>query len=126
MAAFHQIGHGSEGMLFEPELQGFRGAIVSPVNYRPGETAALTTRARDKLKRFDLWFDPQLYVPESERGQLRTWPYFPTDFETADLTQRTWWGPTLDKLAAACKTFSADVVCSPVQLPRAFANQYAS
>jgi len=124
MSAFHQIGHDSEKMLFEPDLQAFRGAILSPVNYEPGDTASLATRAREDLSNFDLWFDPQLYVPDSTRGQIRSWSYFPSDFGTADLTQRAWWARPAEHIVSACKAFSPDVICSPVPLPKQFSNQY--
>ena len=38
MPVFHQIGHDSENLLSLPELDRFAGAILSPLNYTPGET----------------------------------------------------------------------------------------
>ena len=125
MAAFHQIGHDSENMLFEPELSMFRGAVMSPVNYGPEDSALLCGRSREKLNNFALWFDPQLYVPESTRGQLPTWPYLPGDFDTSDPSERRWWDATISKpLLEACLQFRPDIVCSPVALPKNFTNDY--
>lgn len=124
MAVFHQIGNDSANLLFEADLATFRGAILSPVNYGPDDTNSLAARARKELKDFALWLDPQLYVPSSTRGQLRTWSYFPNDIETADLQQRAWWDRVSGDIVAACKAFRPDVICSPASLPRAFSNSY--
>jgi len=126
MAVFHQIGNDSFNMLFEPELTSFRGAILSPVNYTPTETQAPVARARKDLQRFSVWFDPQLYVPESERGVIRSWPYFPKDVDTADLSQRAWWSTINDGIVSACQAFAPDGVCSPAPLPKVFSNDYYS
>jgi hypothetical protein len=125
MAAFHQIGHDSANMLFEPQLGQFRGAILSPVNYGPDSTDLLVRRAREELRGFSLWFDPQLYVPESTRGQLPTWPYLPGDFDSADPMERGWWERTISQpLLQTCQAFRPDAICSPVALPKNFTNNY--
>lgn len=124
MAVFHQIGHDSANMLFESELTDLRGAILSPVNYTPTETQPPVSRARKDLKNFTVWFDPQLYVPESTRGVLRTWSYFPSDFDTADLSQRAWWNTINDGVVRECNAFAPDAVCSPAPLPKIFSNDY--
>jgi hypothetical protein len=126
MAVFHQIGNDSSKMLFEPELTDYRGAILSPVNYTPAETEPLVARARKELKRFAVWFDPQLYVPGSNRGVIRRWPYIPKDFDTADVTQRAWWSSINDRVVAACRAFAPDAICSPAPLPKNFSNDYYS
>src|SRR5690242_16228627 len=111
MAAFHQIGHDSAKMLFEPELGLFRGAILSPVNYGPEKTDSLVTRAREELSDFSLWFDPQLYVPESTRGKLPSWPYLPSDMDTSDPLDRGWWERTVSApLLKACQMFRPDAI----------------
>ncbi|MBK9944326.1 MAG: hypothetical protein IPP13_22220 [Kouleothrix sp.] len=33
MPVYHQMGHQSDNLLLDPELQGYAGAILSPVNY---------------------------------------------------------------------------------------------
>jgi hypothetical protein len=129
MPAYHQIGHDSENLIFEPELAAFGGCIVSPVNYGPDKTRAQVERARkDSKTNLDIILDPQLYVPRSNRGQLRTWNYFPADVDTVDLTSMKWWFKINESLSKQATGLSLDAVCSPVMLPKAdhFTDAYYS
>lgn len=119
MGAYHQIGHDSENLLFEPELGQFSGAILSPVNYGPSKTQAQVARALEDLKSpFDLILDPQLYVPQSSRGRLHEWQYFPTDVDTADLSLINWWASVNEALVQEALAIGASGVASPLTLPR--------
>lgn len=129
MAAYHQMGHDSENLLFQPELGSFRGAILSPVNYEPSRAIAQVDRARQELPDdFDLILDPQLYLPASDRGKLRQWSYFPTDVDTADLTSLPWWHRVNANLVRVGGELSLSAVCSPAILPKAdsFTDSYYS
>lgn len=118
--AYHQIGHHSENLIFEPELAGFHGAILSPVNYDPEKTQVQIKKAREQHSQgFDLILDPQLYAPRSDRGQLRKWRYFPADVDTIDLSTMPWWNKLNAGICAQAAEIKVDAACSPVILPKA-------
>jgi hypothetical protein len=94
MPAFHQIGHDSENLLFESGLAKFAGAILSPLNYTPEESASQISELK-KREHFLTILDPHLYRPQSERLQLPTWSYYPKDVDTADLSSEKWWAQCL-------------------------------
>jgi hypothetical protein len=123
MAAYHQMGHDSENLLWTEELAQYRGAILSPVNYDQGKVAAQIEWAREQ-DGFETIFDPQLYVPNSERGCLREWPYFPNDVDTADLASDVWWNGILDALVGVCTAIRPTAVCSPTVLPGTYPDDY--
>lgn len=123
MASYHQMGHDSENLLRETSLNGMRGAILSPVNYTEEEVIAQVGEFSGQSE-FDLLFDPQLYVPTSERGQLRTWSYFPSDVDSADLASEEWWGSLLDDLVDTASRLGKVQICSPAVLPRAHTDEY--
>lgn len=123
MSVYHQMGHDSENLLWTEELSQFRGAILSPVNYDQAKVAGQIEWARERDD-FETLFDPQLYVPNSERGCLREWPYFPTDVDTADLTSDAWWNGILDALVGVCAEIRPTTVCSPVVLPGTYPDDY--
>jgi hypothetical protein len=123
MAAYHQMGHDSENLLWTDELSIFRGAILSPVNYDRAKISAQIAWARSQND-FATIFDPQLYVPNSDRGCLREWPYFPADVDTADLSSDGWWDSLLDSVVNVCGEISASAVCSPAILPGTYPDEY--
>ena len=123
MSAYHQMGHDSENLLWADGLSKYRGAILSPVNYGQGKIAAQVEWARGRGG-FETVFDPQLYVPNSERGCLREWPYFPDDVDTADLASETWWEGLLDALVGVCTTIQPTAVCSPAIMPGTYPDDY--
>ena len=125
MGAYHQLGHHSESMVLEPALGAFRGVILSPVNYGPDETREQCARFRRERPTLDLIFDPQLYVPSSNRGRLREWRHMPGDFGTADLSDVEWWRGALEEIAVACAPFGPNGLCSPAVFPqRGFINEH--
>jgi hypothetical protein len=123
MPAYHQMGHDSENLLWTEALGQYRGAILSPVNYDQAKVAAQIEWAREQAH-FESIFDPQLYVPNSERGCLREWPYFPTDVDSADLASDTWWDGVLEALVGVCDEIRPTAVCSPVVLPGTYTDDY--
>lgn len=120
------MGHDSANLLCESGLAAFGGMILSPVNADPDKAAAqiAAVRADDTRPAFDVVLDPQLYVPNTERGCLREWDYFPADADTADLSSDAWWGGMTGLIAGTAGALRADAVCSPAVVPRAFTDEY--
>lgn len=123
MSAFHQMGHDSENLLRVPELSAFRGAILSPVNYNEAKVLSQVTKLRESPE-MESWFDPQLYVPTSARGRLRSWTYFPTDVDTADQSSEGWWAAIVDAVVECCARLNVTAVCSPAVLSRQYSDEY--
>jgi len=122
MSAYHQMGHDSQNLL--GEVSGYRGAIVSPVNET--ESDALAMIAEHGSDTFEFILDPQLYFPQrGDRGQLSSWNYFPSDFDTADMSSAAWWRPICEKLAATGVRLDAKAICSPALYSEAaLTNEY--
>lgn len=120
MPAYHQMGHHTENLV--GEVDGYAGVILSPVNSDP--SAATETSQSSSQKQLDVVFDPQLYFPKSERGQLRKWSYFPTDFDTTDFTSESWWLTLLTALAREASALGATKICSPAIVPSATSDDY--
>lgn len=124
MPCYHQMGNDSTNLLFEPKLNTYAGAIISPVNEDQTKVAELLARVRSKLPEMEMIFDPQLYFPTSNRGELRTWPHFPKDVDTADLSSSGWWTNTNNLLVGVATTLQPDAVCSPAVVPKVFSNGF--
>ena len=125
MGTYHQMGHHSENLLSDPELARYRGAILSPVNYR--QDAVINQVQWSRAQRaFETVFDPQLYYPKTQRGVLRNWTYFPADVDTADPTSPAWWNRIVAQIAITCDQINPTAVCSPATVPQAFTNDYFS
>lgn len=123
MAAYLQMGHDSENLVGIPGLEGFAGLVLSPVNRSEGELSRHIPAFRKKGD-FDVVFDPQLYCPKSERGELPNHSYFPQDLDTADMSSSKWWHSLIKKLVAEAKSLKVDAVCSPVILPSKYTQDY--
>lgn len=123
MPVYHQMGHHSENLLHAPELAAYRGAILSPVNYQRSDVVTQIEEARER-GHFETLFDPQLYFPNTDRGFLREWSYFPSDVDTADLASQIWWNRTIDALVETCRTLNPSAVCSPAVVPRVYSDDY--
>lgn len=121
MSAYQQMGHHTVNLIEDPLLERYTGAILSPVNYTEAEISSQVERADTD---FDMIFDPQLYFPRSERGQLRTWRYFPNDVDTADLSSEAWWRRIVDGLVSTCGDIRPSAVASPATVPRTYRNEY--
>lgn len=124
MAVFHQMGHHSNNLIDLPEMSSYAGAIFSPINCTEAEATEQIREVRGSKREFEIIFDPQLYVPSTERGKLKKWSYFPRDFDTADPTSKTWWTDLNKKLAVACQRMKVDAVCSPLIIPKVFDDKY--
>jgi hypothetical protein len=124
MPVFHQIGHDSENLLSVPELDRFAGAILSPLNYTPGETQQQISDLKKAGKIAIL--DPYLYHPQSDKGQLPKWSYYPKDVDTADLGSESWWSSLVSGIAKAAAEIGSDAVCSPAIVPKAFTDDFYS
>jgi hypothetical protein len=123
MSAYHQMGFDSENLLRDPSLQGFRGAILTPVNYPEERTATQITTCQ-AIADFETVFDPQLYFPRTERGCLREWSYFPTDVDTADIASDQWWDALTERIVETCLRIQPSAVCSAAVVPRAYSDDY--
>lgn len=122
MGTFLQLGHEGWNLLDEPI--GFEGIVLSPVNEAPVTVIDRLQRLGDARMRYEVMFDPQLYNPSSNRGQLSQWSYFPADLDTADLTNINWWFALNSALVDNARNVGSDVVCSPAQVPRVYSQDY--
>lgn len=123
MPAYHQMGHGSVNLVTDPHLGGFGGCILSPVNYTPEEVAGQVV-SWGSIPDFDIVFDPQLYYPKSNRGQLHKWPHFPSNVDSADLSSTAWWNSIIENMLAVCSMIKPAAACSPALVPKSFGDQY--
>lgn len=122
MAVYHQMGHDSQNLLDEKNLHLYKGALISPVNYNEAKVCAQIKKyASDK---FEMIFDPQMYFPNSERGKLSQWTYFPSDVDTADLTSTAWWQNIVVEITKTMKRLTPHAVCSPAIVPRVYSDDY--
>jgi hypothetical protein len=125
MPVFHQMGHQSDNLLADDRLSQYAGAILSPVNYDQSAVDAQIRAARAKPQ-FETIFDPQLYLPNTERECLRKWSYFPADVDTADLSSEAWWQALVNAIAGVARALAPAAVCSPVVVPKVFDDDYFS
>ncbi len=123
MAAYLQMGSDTENLIGETDLDEFQGIVLSPVNRTTPELGQDVSTFRTKGK-FEVIMDPQLYVPDSERGCLPGQPYFPSDIDTADLTSDAWWSTLVDQLAACAASLGVNAVASPAVLPNVWDPEY--
>jgi len=125
MTVYHQVGHQSDNLLDNENLNQYHGAILSPVNYDQLAVIAQIFSARARND-FVTIFDPQLYVPNSERGCLRKWPYFPSDVDTADLASDSWWQNLVATIVDNIAPMKPTAICSPAVIPKGFSDEYYS
>lgn len=123
MSAYMQMGHDTENLVGEQDLDEFVGIVLSPVN-RDAPTLAENIQIFRARGHYDIVLDPQLYIPTSERGSLPQQPYFPGDLDTADLSSVGWWADLVGKLVPCVTSLKVDAVASPVVLPRAWSDDY--
>jgi hypothetical protein len=124
MAAYLQMGNDSNNLIIGPTgIDGFDGIILSPVNESASDLSASIPKFREKGS-FDIVFDPQLYCPQSERGQLPSHPYFPKDLDTADPASEAWWKNIIKHLVDEADQLGVDAICSPAILPRKSSSDY--
>lgn len=125
MPAYHQMGHDSWNLVDEPGLQGYRGIVLSPVNCTPEQTLHRLEQLGKVRGPLDVILDPQLYKPNSDRGQLPEWPHFSDELETVDLSNESWWTERCEYLVTVAKQLGADSIASPAVVPtRGFTDEY--
>lgn len=123
MGVFHQIGHDSINLVGETHLEQFEGMVCSPLNYTEESIAA---QIESISRPFLSVLDPQLYYPSSNKGQLTSWDYYPSDFDSADQSNPKWWEGICDSLVESCQKIGCDSVCSPCVVPNRFSYGYYS
>lgn len=123
MTAYLQMGHDTENLVGEVDLEEFSGIILSPVN-RPPEKLRENVAAFRARGSYDIILDPQLYFPRGRRENLVQQPYFPSSFDTADYSSPTGWATVIDGLSNFCKELGVNAVASPVILPRRWSDEY--
>lgn len=123
MSVYHQMGHASINLVKEKNLNQFKGAILSPVNYREDQ---IIEQIKDMhtIDGFETIFDPQLYFPRTERGHLQEWSYFPDEVDTAIVGQESWWEEVVEDVISTCKTISCQAACSPAFAPKNYTSDY--
>ncbi len=125
MSVFHQMGFHSNNLVDLPQMSAYSGAIFSPINAEQDEMAdQISAAVAARGSQFEIVFDPQLYVPATERGKLKKWSYFPKDVDTADLSNAKWWQSLNGRLSTAAKDIGAGTICSPVVIPKVFDDAY--
>jgi hypothetical protein len=126
MGAYLQLGHVSWNLLDEQDLGAYHGAVVSPVNDDPASVrnriAQIARRNEDLV--LEYIFDPQLYNPASDRGQLSEWRYFPRDFETANRSDPRWWANVARGMVDEAAGLGLNAVCSPAEVPSRWSDEY--
>jgi len=125
MASYMQMGHDTENLVGEKDLEEYKGIILSPVNRYPLEMKENVINFRKKGD-FEILLDPQLYFPRSEREKLNEYPYFPSDIETADTCSPEWWDRINKNLIDFFLEIKGDTLCVPVICPKIFNDDYYS
>ncbi len=125
MSSYFQMGHNTENLVGETDLDEFNGIILSPLNREPIELEENISEFRQKGS-YNIILDPQLYFPLSERGKLQQQPYFPSDFDTADHFSISWWEGVLNPLCIFAEKLKVNAIASPVFLPKVFRPDYFS
>ncbi len=122
MGAYHQVGHHSLNLINDPNLADFAGAILSPTNYTEIQ---LTAQIADhEMINFDYVFDPQLYFPRTQRGELTNWGYFPQDVDTVDHSDARWWTTLIRSVIATAVRIGCGSACVPCIVPRSYQNSF--
>ncbi len=124
MSVYHQMGHHSKNLISNPDLSGYAGAILSPVNYSQDEVAAQVQE--HKSNTFSMVFDCQLYYPKADCGKLPLWSYFPDDVETADLSSSVWWNGLINDVCDSVASIQPSAVASPATVAGHFNDDYYS
>lgn len=123
MPAYFQMGHDTENLVGVTDLDEYEGIVLSPVNRSPEDMARHVKNFKAEEK-YDIVFDPQLYLPRSEREHLGEYDYFPDDFDSADLTSLPWWDGITTKMAELVEGLEVSGVVSPVILPTLWSKKY--
>lgn len=125
MSAYFQMGHDTENLIGETDLNEFKGIILSPVNRTPDDLRRNIPVFRETGD-FDIIFDCQLYFPKSNREKLNQHPYFPSDLDTADISSKSWWNKIVDSLNNYAEMMDVNGITSPVVFPKVWNDDYYS
>lgn len=123
MTAYLQMGHDTENLVGENDLEEFKGVILSPVNREPDKLRENVSTFR-KRGEYDIILDPQLYYPRGQRENLIQQPYFPDAFDTSDFSVASGWTDAINKLATFAEELEVNGVASPINTPRRWANEF--
>jgi hypothetical protein len=124
MGSYMHMGHDTENLVGEKEINKYHGIILSPVNRTATELFKNIQYFKSKGK-YDIVLDPQLYFPRSKRDKLVKQPYFPKDFDsTTDYSSKIWWNSINNKLIAFADKLKIDKTTSPVIIPKIFDENY--
>jgi len=123
MSAYFQMGHDTENLIGEIDLDDFKGIILSPVNRGPNAIKNNINKF-NKIGLYDLILDPQLYFPRCDRGMLQHHPYFPSDLDTSYLSSESWWKNTIIKLVQYGTELEINAIASPVIFPKIWDDDY--
>lgn len=123
MSAYLQMGHNTQNLIGEEDLDEFKGVVLSPVNEKPSDLTYLIGDIR-KRGDYNIILDPQLYYPRVKRGELINQPYFPSDFDTTDFGESRGWVKVINDLSKYSCELGINAVASPVILPRRWSDDY--
>lgn len=123
MSAYLQMGHDTENLVGEADLEEFRGIILSPVNREPDRLRENVPAFRRRGD-YDIIFDPQLYFPRGLRENLIQQPYFPEAFDTSDFGVAAGWTSVVTELTRFAEELGVDAVASPVSMPRRWTDEF--
>lgn len=123
MSAYLQMGHDTENLVGENDLEEFEGIILSPVNRNSDKLRENVPLFRDRGD-YDIILDPQLYFPRAQRENLVGQPYFPDAFDTVDFSSPSGWNQIVEELSIFSNDLGVDAVASPVTMPRRWSNDF--
>ncbi len=123
MSVYHQMGHDSINLVDTKELSDFAGAIISPVNYNEAQVLQHIAKIRHRTS-FEWLFDPQLYYPRSDRGELPGWSYFPSNVDTVDISSEAWWSGVVAGVVETCTRLRPSAACSPAFAAPVYTDDY--
>ncbi|MEI9863024.1 MAG: hypothetical protein WDN00_00390 [Limisphaerales bacterium] len=102
--------------------------MVSVVPFIAGKPIRIRLKSkRPKFREIgitEIIFDPQLYCPKIDRGEMANHSYFPNDMDTADPSSETWWRAIVKNLVVEAKNLDVNAVCSPAILPKKYNAEY--
>ncbi|MFA6455861.1 MAG: hypothetical protein WCW40_03485 [Bacteroidota bacterium] len=124
MASYLQMGHDSENLIGEQDLDAFIGVILSPVNSLPTKMHSSIQAIKKGNSDLDIILDPQLYVPKSQNKKLIKHPYFQKNIVSEDTQSTKWWLATAKKLSKYSMQLGVNSVASPVIVPKIWNEDY--
>lgn len=125
MTALIQMGHHHSNLIGAKDCGSFDGVVLSPVNECVDKMASCSSKAV-KSKMPLVLFDPQLYCPKSQNGQLPSWDYYPEDIDTADTTSISWWNSISSSIGVSAAAACANACCTPAVAARTYGLDYYS